>query len=99
MEKEKIVEIINKFNKEFGTKCKLINIKNDEIIVLFSGHECYTCGAFDYFEDLATYFTENLKVEYGVAKYEQSNEKYIVHYLPKNKIKKVYRDVKMVFYK
>lgn len=96
---EYIEKIIDKFNENFGAKCKLIDVDKDRITVLFSGNICYTCGTYDYFEDLAIYLSKYMNVEYGVESYKQlDNGEYIVNYLPKEKIKETKRDIRFIIY-
>ncbi len=94
--KEKVEKAIKEFNNLHKAECKLLEIKNDTIKILFKGHICFTCGTYDYFEDLATIISEKLSKEYGVEKYEQREDgTYIVYYKPKEKIKEVKRDIKV----
>ncbi|MEM2954974.1 MAG: hypothetical protein QW625_03450 [Candidatus Nanoarchaeia archaeon] len=57
MKKEKIIEIIKNTIDEFNkyrspeADAKLISIKNNIIIISFSGPFCFTCGYQDYFDD------------------------------------------------
>ena len=92
-------EAIKEFNNIFKSDCKLLDITNEEIKILFKGHICFTCGAYDYFEDLATKISEKLGKEYGIAKYEQRDDgSYVVHFKPKEKINEVKRDIKIFLY-
>jgi hypothetical protein len=52
--KEIVLKGIERFN-EIRTpeaKADLAKIKKNEILVCFSGHRCFTCGTYDYFDDL-----------------------------------------------
>ncbi|AAR38864.1 NEQ009 [Nanoarchaeum equitans Kin4-M] len=95
---KEIEQVIEEFNRLHKANCKLLEIKDDTIIVLFSGHICFTCGTYDYFEDLAVLLSEKLNKQYGVEKYEQLNGDYIVYYKPKEKIKQTKRDIKVIFF-
>jgi len=87
---KEIEQVIEEFNRLHKANCKLLEIKDDTIIVLFSGHICFTCGTYDYFEDLAVLLSEKLN--------EQLNGDYIVYYKPKEKIKQTKRDIKVIFF-
>jgi len=58
-----VKETINEFNSIHKANCKLLRVKGSEIEVLFEGHICFTCGAYDYFEDLAYMLSERLGKE------------------------------------
>ncbi|HIE58948.1 MAG TPA: hypothetical protein EYP82_03220 [Hydrogenothermaceae bacterium] len=97
--KHKIEEVIQEFNIVFKSECKLLRVFGEEIKVLFKGHICFTCGVYDYFEDMASKISKKLNREYGVVKYEQQDDgSYIVYFKPKNKIKKVKRDIRVFLY-
>ncbi|HIP90105.1 MAG TPA: hypothetical protein EYH22_00960 [Candidatus Nanopusillus sp.] len=97
--KQKVEEAIEEFNKTFKSKCKLIDISRDEIKVLFSRHICFTCGTYDYFEDMALKIPNKLNKEYGVVMYVQQDDgSYIVYFKPKSKIKAVKRDIRVYLY-
>jgi hypothetical protein len=52
--KEIVLKGIERFNeiRVPEAKTELLKIKKNEILVRFSGHMCFTCGAYDYFDDL-----------------------------------------------
>ncbi|HIH90738.1 hypothetical protein [Ignicoccus hospitalis] len=77
----------------------MIEVKNDEIVVHVKGHICFTCGAYDYFEDLAFELSDVLGREYAVAEEKQLEDgTYIVRYLPAEKVDKVVREAMIVIY-
>lgn len=97
--KQKIEKVIEEFNRMFKSECKLLDISKEEIKVLFKGHICFTCGAYDYFEDMASKISEKLNKEYRVARYEQQeNGEYIVYFKPEDKTKEIQRDIKVFLY-
>ena len=99
MNLEKVREAISKFNKEFGAECEVLKANEDEIVVHFKGHVCFTCGTYDYFEDLAFKISEALGEEYVPAKYEQLEDgTYIVYYKPARKVDKIEREVTIIIY-
>ncbi len=96
---EKVKEAIREFNNLHKANCKLLKIDKEEIRILFSGHICFTCGAYDYFEDLAFLIYEKTGKLFRVAEYRQQEDgSYIVVYKPKEKVKEVKRDIKVEFY-
>ncbi len=96
MDTQKVEEAIKEFNNLHKAECKLLEIKDDTIKVLFKGHICWTCGTYDYFEDLAVMISEKTGIKLGVEKYEQQEDgSYIVYYKPKEKIKEVKRDIRV----
>lgn len=95
----KVINAIKEFNRLFHADCELISINKEEITVLFKGHICFTCGAYDYFEDLAYILSQELGEEIGVKEYTQTDRgEYIVKFAPKKNIKSTKRDIKIVFY-
>ena len=96
---KKVKEAIKRFNEKYGAESELLKIDGDEIIVHVKGHICFTCGAYDYFEDLAFELSDVLGKEYAVAKEEQLEDgTYVVHYLPVEKVEKVIREVTVMIY-
>ena len=93
-----VKKTIENFNEIHKANCKLLEITGDEIKVLFEGHICFTCGAYDYFEDLAILLSKILGREYGVEKYEQQEDgTYIVYFKPKEFIKEIKKDIYVIF--
>ncbi len=99
MELKKVVEeAVEDFNKRFAADLKVIKAEPNEVVVHFKGHICFTCGTYDYFEDLAYDLTERLGREYIVESYEQLEDgSYIVHYKPKELVKQRKREIHVYF--
>jgi superoxide reductase len=49
-----VLKAINEFNKYRSpeAKAKVVSFNGDSFIIEFSGTFCYTCGFYDYFDDL-----------------------------------------------
>jgi len=77
----KAIEGFNEFRKPEGV-AKLVEIKNNEFVVRFSGHMCFCCGTYDYFEDLMY----ELK-ELGINSEIKECQNFINYFLVKYKIK------------
>ncbi len=96
---DKIKKVVDEFNRRFAAECKVIKADEDEIVVHFKGHICFTCGAYDYFEDLAFDLSDALGRQYLPASYEQLEDgTYIVHYKPADKVDKVEREITVMIY-
>ena len=75
--KNKLLKGIEKFNeiRVLEAKAELVEIKGNEVLVRFSGHMCFTCGTYDYFEDLI-YEMKNLGINLQLKDYQRKNENY-----------------------
>lgn len=84
----KVREIVDEFNKEHGAECEVLSVSDREIVISFKGHICFTCGTYDYFEDLAMRLSEALSKEYVVAEYHHNEDgSYLVTFRPKSEVK------------
>ena len=95
------MEALERFRRLFGVEAEveLVERGPDRIVVRFSGHMCFTCGAYDYFEDLAQLLSDELGEEWGVEWYEQLDDgTYLVAYRPAKLIGAKRRHVKVVIY-
>ncbi len=93
-----VEEVVNDFNRRFATNLRILKADENEIVIHFRGHICFTCGTYDYFEDLAYELTEKLGREYVVESYEQLDDgTYIVHYKPKELVKERKREIHVYF--
>ena len=52
IDKSLIEKAVEEFNNLHKSECKVLDIKGDEIIILFKGHICWTCGTYDYFVEM-----------------------------------------------
>ena len=97
--REKVEEAVREFNERFAAECEVLEAKEDKIRIHFKGHICFTCGAYDYFEDLAMDISERVGKEYAVEDYEQLEDgTYIVTIKPREQIKEKKREfVVMIF--
>jgi len=87
--KEKIIEGIRKFNeiRSPEAKVELVKIKGNEVLTEFSGHMCFTCGTYDYFEDFV-YEMKDLRVDLEIKNFKrENNERYLVTFLVKGRKK------------
>ncbi|AEC52859.1 hypothetical protein PNA2_1945 [Pyrococcus sp. NA2] len=52
---EKLNYVIKEFNRLHGSEAqaKILEVKEDEVIIEFEGSFCKTCGLYDYFEDIS----------------------------------------------
>ncbi|MFA4647309.1 hypothetical protein P8X24_08690 [Pyrococcus kukulkanii] len=52
---EKLDYVIREFNKWHGSEAqaRILEAKEDEVIIEFRGTFCKTCGLYDYFDDIA----------------------------------------------
>ena len=97
--REEVEKIIREFNKRFSAQCELMELKGEEIVVLFKGNICFTCGTYDYFEDLAFAISEKLGKEYVVEKYIQLEDgSYLVTIKPTERVVDRKREVVVMFF-
>ncbi|RDD52325.1 hypothetical protein BA065_02335 [Nanoarchaeota archaeon NZ13-N] len=98
MHRQLIEKAIEDFNFKFNSNCRLLEIRDKEFDILFQGHICFTCGAYDYFEDLRIILEEKVGREVYLKEYRQNEDGgYIVTYTFE-RIEKPKRDIKIVFY-
>jgi len=95
--REKLQEAIKEFNERFGAECELVEVKGKSFKVLFKGHICFTCGAFEYFEDLRETIERKIGKDFYIDSYEQRDDGiYLVIYsLEKTQTK---REILTIFY-
>jgi hypothetical protein len=74
---EKIKTAIEKFNEIRipEAKAELIEFKEKNFLIKFSGHMCFTCGTYDYFEDLI-YELKGLGINAKIKNYQRQKEDY-----------------------
>ena len=58
---EKLKESISEYNKYRTPEAtaKLVSIDNKNLKIEFKGHFCFTCGFYDYFDDLRFLLEDN----------------------------------------
>ena len=58
---EKLKESISEYNKYRTPEAtaKLVSIDNNNLKIEFKGHFCFTCGFYDYFDDLRFLLEDN----------------------------------------
>ncbi len=51
---EKLKKVLEEFNRLHGSEAnaRIVEVKDDEVIIEFEGSFCATCGLYDYFEDI-----------------------------------------------
>jgi len=78
---KKILMAIEKFNEIRipEAKAELIEFKENNFLIKFSGHMCFTCGTYDYFEDLI-YELKDRGIETKIKDYQNFGNYYLVHY-------------------
>jgi hypothetical protein len=81
MVKKRVLEGILKFNeiRKPEAIAQLVKFKNKEFLVKFSGHMCFTCGTYDYFEDLM-YELRDLGVETKIKEFQNFGDYFLVRY-------------------
>ncbi len=97
--RELVERAVKEFNERFSAECEVIDAKEDEVKIHFKGHICFTCGAYDYFEDVAMTISELTGREYAVEDYQQLEDgSYVVTIKPRELIKEKKREfVVMIF--
>lgn len=76
-----MLKAINTFNEFRAPEAiaKLIKYKDKRFLVEFSGYLCYTCGTYDYFDDLVVMLEDNgLKAE--IKEVNDYGEYFLVEY-------------------
>ncbi|MEM2897569.1 MAG: hypothetical protein QXG01_08405 [Candidatus Bathyarchaeia archaeon] len=84
MLKELIKKAIDEYNayREPEAMAKLMEVKEESIIVEFRGPFCKSCGIYDYFEDLIyelMNITDEIRIEVNSVE-ELGNEGFVVKY-------------------
>ncbi|MFB6490661.1 MAG: hypothetical protein TU35_005350 [Thermoproteus sp. AZ2] len=90
---------VARFKELFGAEAEVEVLKasEDSVVVKFGGNMCYTCGAYDYFEDFAYMLSDEAPEDWGVASYTQTEEgEYVVEFKPRRLIGRARRHVKIV---
>jgi len=96
---EKVREAVEDFNRRFAAECEVVKASEDEIVIHFKGHVCFTCGTYDYFEDLAYSLSEAIGKDYVPVRYKQLEDgTYLVYYKPAEEVEKIEREITIVLY-
>ncbi len=99
MDIEKVRKVVEDFNRRFAAECEVLKADEHEIVIHFKGHICFTCGTYDYFEDLAFDLSEALGRTYVPAEYEQLEDgTYIVKYKPEEEVDTIKREITVILY-
>jgi hypothetical protein len=79
--KNKILIAIERFNeiRRPEAVAELIELKGNNFLIKFSGHMCFTCGTYDYFEDLM-YELCDLGVETKIKEFQNFGDYFLVRY-------------------
>ncbi len=94
-----LADTLERFKSVFGSEAlvDILQRESDKIVARFHGNMCYTCGAYDYFEDFAYMYSECAGEEWGVESYQQNPDgTYTVTLRPKHQIKTRKRHIKIV---
>jgi hypothetical protein len=94
-----LAETLEKFRMVFGSEAlvDILHAGPDKIVARFHGNMCYTCGAYDYFEDFAYMYSECAGEEWAVESYQQNPDgTYTVTLKPKRLLKSTKRHIKIV---
>lgn len=77
----KIKSGIKSFNeiRSPEAKAKLLEFKGKKFFVKFFGHMCFTCGTYDYFDDLK-FELENFKINCKIRNFKNFGDCYVVEY-------------------
>ncbi len=96
---EKVKKVVEDFNRRFAAECEVLKADEHEIVIHFKGHICFTCGTYDYFEDLAYDLSDALGKNYIPAEYEQLEDgTYIVKYKPEDEVDSIKREITVILY-
>lgn len=84
--KEKVLAGIKKFNEIRAPEAvaELIELKDKKFSIKFSGHMCFTCGTYDYFEDLVFELKE-IGLKTKIKNYQNFGNYFLVDYEILNK--------------
>ena len=97
--RDKVKKVVEDFNKRFAAECEVLKADEHEIVIHFKGHICFTCGTYDYFEDLAYDLSDALGKKYIPAEYEQLEDgTYIVKYKPEEEVNSIKREITIMLY-
>jgi hypothetical protein len=83
----------------FGSEAlvDILHASPNKIVARFHGNMCYTCGAYDYFEDFAYMYGECVGEEWAVESYQQNPDgTYTATLRPKRHLKTTKRHIKIV---
>ena len=86
MLREKIQRAIKNFNeiRKPEAIAELVELKKNKFLVKFSGHMCFTCGTYDYFEDLL-YELSDVGLNAKIISYQNFYNYFLVQYQIVNK--------------
>ncbi len=97
---ECVSSAVDRFRKMFGAEAAVdvIEAGAEVVVARFSGHMCYTCGTYDYFEDFAELLSD-CGEKWAVESYVQHDDgSYTVTFRPAAKVEKSKRQIKIVIY-
>jgi len=79
--KERILKGIEKFNEIRSPEAvaELKELKRSQFLIKFSGHMCFTCGTYDYFDDLV-YELRELGLKTKILNFKNFGNYYLVSY-------------------
>ena len=83
MKKQSLEKILKKTIEEYNKYrapeiiARLISIDNSKFRIEFTGHFCFTCGFYDYFDDFR-FLLEELKVKAEITEIEEIDEGAVV---------------------
>ncbi|MGB9630747.1 MAG: hypothetical protein ACP5KE_04940 [Candidatus Methanodesulfokora sp.] len=68
-----VMMALKKFIERFWpeAKAKIVEEEENEVIVDFYGHMCYTCGIYDYFDDFRYILEDESGSSWKIEKYEE----------------------------
>lgn len=80
-DQNKIIQAIERFNeiRVPEAKADLVGAKGKKFLVKFSGHMCFTCGTYDYFDDLK-FDLDDLGLKTKIKNFRRINDEYLVEY-------------------
>lgn len=92
---------VETFRRVFGAEAlvDVLEVGGDRLVARFYGNMCYTCGAVDYFDDFAGFYSDCAGEDWGVEEYRQNPDgSYTVVFRPRRLMKGRRRHVKIVIY-
>ncbi|MBS7247355.1 MAG: hypothetical protein QXN15_09630 [Candidatus Jordarchaeales archaeon] len=83
--KKKVYAVIREYNKYHAPEAiaKLVQVGGNWFIVLFSGSFCFSCGVYDYIDDLRV-LLEDFGLNVHIDHSEKSDEGILVLFIMKN---------------
>ena len=89
MKKQSLEKILKKTIEEYNKYrtpeviARLISIDNSKFRIEFTGHFCFTCGFYDYFDDFR-FLLKELKVKAEITEIEEIDEGAVVTFTLKS---------------